>query len=98
MRRVEPVVQPPASADEPTFILSVDDVCRLCRFSPSHLDRLRRADLNFPKPILLGPRRIGWLRAELLYWLRHTARRAGVDGIRISVDQPSGSIASPQLI
>lgn len=87
---------PSASATEQTFVLSFAQVCRVCGFSASHLDRLRRNDPAFPKAVVLGPRRIGWLQEELVHWLRHSARRAGDYSAPISLQQPPGSAASRQ--
>lgn len=84
-------IQPSTRAAEQPYVLSQTQVCHLCGFSASHLDRLRKSDPSFPKPLILGPRRIGWLQEELLDWLRHSARRADEKGRPISADQPPGS-------
>ena len=57
-----------------TRILTTTEVCLLVRYSRRHLYRLVRSG-GFPPPIQLGPKKIGWIEAELLEWLNSRPRR-----------------------
>ena len=41
---------------------------RVC-YSPQHIARLEKAG-KFPKRVLLGPNRVGWLEEEIDQWIR----------------------------
>ena len=57
-----------------TKILTTDEVCLLVRYSRRHLDRLIRKG-SFPAPLQLGPKKIGWIEAEVMDWLASRPRR-----------------------
>ncbi len=38
-------------------------------YSPQHIARLEKAG-KFPKRVMLGPNRVGWVKAEVLDWLQ----------------------------
>ena len=42
---------------------------RLVPYSDTHIRRLERAGL-FPHRVRLGPNRVGWLRSEVLNWIK----------------------------
>lgn len=41
---------------------------RVC-YSPQHIARLEKAG-KFPKRVMLGPNRVGWLEEEIDQWIR----------------------------
>ena len=41
---------------------------RVC-YSPPHIARLEKAG-KFPKRVMLGPNRVGWLEEEIDQWIR----------------------------
>lgn len=49
-------------------ILSKKDLRQLVLYSPQHIARLEKAG-KFPKRVVLGPNRVGWVEAEVLDWL-----------------------------
>lgn len=56
-------------------ILSKRQVKELVLYSPQHIARLEKAG-QFPKRVVLGPNRVGWVEAEVLEWLdERLARR-----------------------
>ncbi|WP_295556721.1 AlpA family phage regulatory protein [uncultured Hyphomicrobium sp.] len=59
-------------------ILSKKELRALVLYSPGHIDRLEKAG-RFPKRIVLGPCRVGWIESEVLAWL--DARIKERDGI-----------------
>ena len=50
-------------------LLSKKDVRELVLYSPQHIARLEKAG-KFPKRVILGPNRVGWVEAEVLDWLQ----------------------------
>lgn len=50
-------------------ILSKRQVKELVLYSPQHIARLEKAG-KFPKRVLLGPNRVGWVEDEVLDWLQ----------------------------
>ena len=49
--------------------LSKKQVTALVLYSPAHIARLER-DGKFPKRVLLGPSRVGWVEQEVLDWMQ----------------------------
>lgn len=49
-------------------ILTVAEVCRITTFSRVHLHRLVRSG-DFPAPVQVGARKVGWLRSTVQEWL-----------------------------
>jgi prophage regulatory protein len=49
-------------------ILSKRQLKEMVLYSPQHVARLEKAGL-FPKRVLLGPNRVGWVEREVLDWL-----------------------------
>lgn len=60
----EPAIPPTA----PDSMLCMTEVCRLSGLSQSTIKRRVEAG-TFPKPLKLGPRRIGWQAAAVMEWL-----------------------------
>ena len=60
----------------PTRMLRLTDVQRLCPYTRVHLHRLERQG-RFPKRIHLGKNRVVWDEGEILAWLE--ARKAERD-------------------
>ena len=54
-------------------IVRMPELLRLTGISRSSVHRLR-ARGAFPKPVRLGPRAIGWHRAEVVEWLESRPR------------------------
>lgn len=48
-------------------IVAKRETAKLCGFSVSTLERLLARN-EFPSPILLSPRRVGWPRSVVLEW------------------------------
>ncbi len=49
-------------------ILSKKALRELVLYSPQHVARLEKAGL-FPKRVVLGPNRVGWVESEVMAWL-----------------------------
>lgn len=49
-------------------ILSKKALKELVLYSPQHVARLEKAG-KFPKRVMLGPNRVGWVEQEVLDWL-----------------------------
>ena len=43
-------------------------------YSPQHIARLEKAG-KFPKRVMLGPNRVGWVEEEILDWLQQRLDR-----------------------
>jgi prophage regulatory protein len=50
------------------LIISVKDVCQLTTLSRAFISKVRRNG-NFPAPVHLGEKRIGFVRTEVEAWL-----------------------------
>jgi prophage regulatory protein len=50
-------------------ILSKRQLKELVLYSPQHIARLEKVG-KFPKRVILGPNRVGWVEAEVLDWLQ----------------------------
>ena len=50
-------------------ILSKLQLRMLVLYSPQHIARLEKAG-KFPKRVILGPNRVGWVESEVLDWLQ----------------------------
>ncbi|WP_371229863.1 helix-turn-helix transcriptional regulator [Roseovarius sp. 2305UL8-3] len=50
-------------------ILSKRQLKELVLYSPQHIARLEKSG-KFPKRIILGPNRVGWVESEVLDWLQ----------------------------
>ena len=50
-------------------ILSKLQLRMLVLYSPQHIARLEKAG-QFPKRVILGPNRVGWVESEVLDWLQ----------------------------
>ena len=55
-------------------ILSKRQLKEMVLYSPQHVARLEKAGL-FPKRVLLGPNRVGWVEDEILEWLNERLAR-----------------------
>lgn len=49
-------------------LISIKDVCKLTSLSRTSIDKLRKSG-NFPKDVKLGPKRIAFVRTEVLEWV-----------------------------
>lgn len=49
-------------------ILSKKALRELVLYSPQHVARLEKAG-QFPKRVVLGPNRVGWVESEVMAWL-----------------------------
>ena len=49
------------------WLVDKKELRHLVIYSPSHIDRLEKAG-KFPKRRILGKRRVGWSRREILAW------------------------------
>jgi prophage regulatory protein len=49
-------------------LLSKKELRAIVLYSPAHIDRLEKSGL-FPKRVLLGPCRVGWVESEVMEWL-----------------------------
>lgn len=67
---------PPDNDNQPSLV-SLNDACRLTSMSRTMLNRYR-ADGRFPVAVILGERRIAFVRSEVLAWIeqRIAARAA----------------------
>lgn len=59
----------------PSVVLRLKDVQRLVCLSRSAI-YARLADDDFPRPIQLGPRAIGWLHADIDAWIESRTRQS----------------------
>ena len=50
-------------------ILSKRQLKELVLYSPQHIARMEKAG-RFPRRVVLGPNRVGWVEDEVLDWLR----------------------------
>ncbi len=50
-------------------ILSKRQLKELVLYSPQHIARLEKAG-KFPRRVILGPNRVGWVEEEVLDWLQ----------------------------
>jgi prophage regulatory protein len=57
--------------DEP-FLLNRKELKRYVPYSIQHIYRLVRSK-DFPAPVRIGPRRVGWLSTEVFQWIRKKA-------------------------
>ena len=64
----------------PSVVLHFKDVQRGVSLSRSAIYS-RLADRDFPKPIQLGPRAIGWLQADIDGWIKTRTRKNGNGGV-----------------
>lgn len=55
-------------------ILSKRQLKELVLYSPQHIARLEAAG-KFPKRVVLGPNRVGWVEEEVLDWLQERLDR-----------------------
>ena len=55
-------------------ILSKRQVKELVLYSPQHIARLEKAG-EFPKRVVLGPNRVGWLESEVMEWIEDRLKR-----------------------
>lgn len=60
-------------------LLSKHEVRRIVLYSPQHIARLEEAG-KFPKRVVLGQGRVGWIEQEVLDWLNERiAKRDAID-------------------
>ena len=57
------------------MLVSKKQLKEMVLYSPAHIDRLsnpksRYFDPAFPKRVKIGNNRVGWVRAEVEYWLQ----------------------------
>jgi prophage regulatory protein len=64
----------------PSTVLRLKDVQRRVALSRSAIYS-RRADSDFPAPIKLGPRAIGWLQSDVDRWLESRQRKASAKAV-----------------
>ena len=50
-------------------MLNKRELKEMVLYSPQHIARLEKAG-KFPKRVLLGPNRVGWVEAEVKDWLQ----------------------------
>lgn len=50
-------------------LLSKRQVCELVLYSPQHIARLEAAG-KFPKRVVIGECRVGWVEQEILDWIQ----------------------------
>ena len=50
-------------------MLSKRQLKEMVLYSPQHIARLEKAGL-FPRRVILGPNRVGWVEEEVLDWLQ----------------------------
>lgn len=50
-------------------MLSKRELKEMVLYSPQHIARLEKAG-KFPKRVLLGPNRVGWVEEEVKDWLQ----------------------------
>lgn len=55
-------------ANDNTVLISLNQCCQMTSLSRTAINK-RRRDGDFPKPVELGERRIGFVRAEVLAWI-----------------------------
>ncbi len=55
-------------------ILRIKEVCRLLKIGRTTLDRWRQ-DPEFPRPVKLGPKAVGFLRCDIEEWLEARKER-----------------------
>ena len=65
------------TANDNQIIISLNDVCTMCSLSRTAINK-HRASGQFPLEVILGERRIGFVKTEVLAWLqaRIDARQA----------------------
>jgi len=54
-------------------LLSKKELRAIVLYSPAHIDRLEKSGM-FPKRVLLGPCRVGWVESEVMEWLEQRIR------------------------
>ncbi|WHZ27563.1 MAG: hypothetical protein OJF51_002360 [Nitrospira sp.] len=69
----------PDKALVPSAILRLKDVQRQLALSRSAIYS-RLADNDFPEPLQLGPRAIGWLQADIDVWIEGRRRQGHTGG------------------
>ncbi|UVT20108.1 MAG: AlpA family phage regulatory protein [Nitrospira sp.] len=65
----------PDNISNHSAVLRIKDIQRLISLSRSAIYS-RLSDLDFPRPIKLGPRAIGWLKSDIEAWLAGRPRSA----------------------
>lgn len=55
-------------------MLSKPQLKELVLYSPQHIARLEKTG-KFPKRVMLGPNRVGWVEEEVLDWLQERLDR-----------------------
>ncbi len=55
-------------------IISKRELKEMVLYSPQHIQRLENAG-TFPKRVVLGPNRVGWVLDEVLEWLQERLDR-----------------------
>ena len=71
-------------------VLNINEVAKYCGIAKSTINRLRAID-DFPVPIMLSERRIGFLFKELEQWISARQRKK-----RVEVSTPKRKIRCPQ--
>jgi prophage regulatory protein len=56
------------AANDNRILVSVNDACEMTSLSRTAIGKFRAAG-DFPQEVLLGERRIGFVRAEVLAWI-----------------------------
>ncbi|QPB22008.1 AlpA family phage regulatory protein [Rhizobium sp. 007] len=56
-------------AEESVILISPKEVTRLTTLSRTQIDRYR-ADGRFPMPVIIGPKRMAYVRAEVIAWIK----------------------------
>lgn len=54
-------------------ILRIKEISELLSLSKSTIWRLRREG-NFPEPLQLGPRSVGWYESDVMEWIKSRNR------------------------
>lgn len=69
------------TTDQPDTIVSINDVCRMTSLSRTSINKFRGSG-QFPTPVQLGEKRIGFVRSEVQSWIdaRIAARPANDNG------------------
>lgn len=69
-------------------IINCHERRRLVPYSDTHIRRLERAGL-FPRRVRLGPNRIGWLRFEVLNWIKQRTSNRSTDKLANASKSPT---------
>lgn len=82
------------SATKPASILRLKDLQERIKLSRSGIYAKISAG-QFPPPIILGPRAVGWLESDIEQWIKSRLRASALDAMRCPSEDHDGRGSGP---